>query len=227
MTSRRLLLGVVLISMLGVACGRHRPSARVPRVPASSPERTAEVARPGRTETGYASWYGDPYHGRRAANGEIYDKHQLTAAHLTLPFDTVVKVVNLENGRSVVVRINDRGPFVKGRIIDLSQEAARQIAMIGPGTAMVRLEILSVNGNSSTARFAVQVGAFRDRSNAERLWQQLKGRYGSTFIQNDDSGQERLYRVQVGPKPSLEEAYRLAAQLERENLAAFVVRMEN
>jgi rare lipoprotein A len=91
---------------------------------------------------GIASWYGPDFHGRRTANGEIYNMYGMTAAHKTLPFDTMLRVTNLENGRSVVVRVNDRGPYAKGRIIDLSKSAAEKIGMIGPGTARVRLEVL-------------------------------------------------------------------------------------
>jgi rare lipoprotein A len=106
--------------------------------PASLPATVHE----GDLETGIASWYGVPYHGRRAASGETFDMEQLTAAHQTLPFQTMVEVTNLDNGKRVVVRINDRGPFVKGRIIDLSHAAAKQIDMIGPGTARVRLKVV-------------------------------------------------------------------------------------
>jgi rare lipoprotein A len=92
--------------------------------------------------TGTASWYGDPHHGRKTASGEVFDKTELTAAHRTLPLGTRVRVTNLDNGRSVVVRINDRGPFKRGRIIDLSQEAARQLGGIGDGVFRVRLDVL-------------------------------------------------------------------------------------
>jgi rare lipoprotein A len=100
-------------------------------------------ARIGSTEAGIASWYGVPYHGRRAASGEIYDMEQLTAAHRTLPFQTWVEVTNLSNGKQVDVRINDRGPFVKGRIVDLSQAAARDIDMLRAGTVRVRLKVIA------------------------------------------------------------------------------------
>ncbi|MBI4464082.1 MAG: septal ring lytic transglycosylase RlpA family protein [Acidobacteria bacterium] len=224
MSPRKLFLACLVVSLLSAACGRHRPAARAPsKVPAPTVGRTVQ---PGDTEVGYASWYGDPYHGRRAANGEIYDKNQMTAAHLTLPFETVVKATNLENSRSVVVRITDRGPFVKGRIIDLSMAAARQIAMIGPGTAMVRLEVLSAGKDSRASLFVVQVGAFQERTNAERLRQQLQSRFGNSFIQEYPSGKGLLYRVRVGPQPSLQQAYKLAAQLGKERLEAFVIRMD-
>jgi rare lipoprotein A len=103
-------------------------------------------ARLGGGEEGVASWYGEPYHGRRTSNGEIYDMDQLTAAHLSLPFHTWVRVTNLENGRWVDVRINDRGPFLKNRVIDLSRAAAQTIRMTGPGTARVRVEVVGLPG---------------------------------------------------------------------------------
>jgi rare lipoprotein A len=191
-----------------------------------------EAPPPGIAETGYASWYGDPYHGRRAANGEIYDKNQLTAAHLTMPFETRVRVTNLENNRSVTVRITDRGPFVKGRIIDLSQEAARQIQMIGAGTALVRLEVLSSqsassNGAPTAGSYAVQVGAFRERAAAEHLQQRLQARYGGAYVEPFEGNDGLFYRVRVGPKPSAPEAQRLATQLGSENLSGFVVRLND
>jgi rare lipoprotein A len=105
--------------------------------------KAAKPARIGSSETGIASWYGDPYHGRRAANGEIYDMERMTAAHRTLPFNTWVRVKNLDNGKTVDVRIQDRGPFVNKRIIDLSRAAAREIEMIGPGTAKVKLTVIA------------------------------------------------------------------------------------
>lgn len=226
MTSSRLLPWAVLVAVVCSACGRHRPSVRVPAPPSRNGGTQAQAPGPGYKEIGYASWYGDPYHGRRAANGEIYDKNKLTAAHLTLPFGTQAKVTNLENNRTVVVRITDRGPFVKGRIIDLSLAAAREIQMVGPGTAMVRLEILSAGKPSGKDLFAVQVGAFRERDNAERLRERLRARYGNTFIENYDSDRGVFYRVRVGPKPTLSEAYRLAAQLNYEELATFVIRVD-
>ena len=224
------MLAGLAASLLCSACGRHRAVAHIPPTPPASSGRTAPppaTARPGTIEVGYASWYGDPYHGRRAANGEIYDKNQMTAAHRTLPFETMVKVANLENGRSTVVRITDRGPFVKGRIIDLSLAAAKQVAMIGPGTALVRLEILSNGREPGPARYVVQVGAFSELPTAERLQKQLASRFGSAYIENYDSDRGRLFRVRVGPRSSLSDAEQLARQLENENLPGFVIRLDN
>jgi len=128
-----LALVVMFVTMLLAGCS-HRPAhVNTPLAP----------ARLGTTETGVASWYGFPYHGRRAASGEVYDMAQLTAAHRTLPFQTWVEVTNLSNGKQVDVRINDRGPFVKGRILDLSQAAARDIDMLRAGTARVRLKVIT------------------------------------------------------------------------------------
>jgi len=215
-------LSALVLALLTSACGRHRASAPVPRP--VSPNASGPVV-PGTTEVGYASWYGDPYHGRRAANGEVYDKNQMTAAHRTLPFETMVKVTNLENERSTTVRITDRGPFVQGRIIDLSFAAASQIAMIGPGTALVRLEVLPGSQNTA-ARYAVQVGAFQERATAERLEKQLAFRYGGAYIEDYQSEAGLLYRVRVGPRPSLPEAQRLAIQLQSDHLPTFVVRLD-
>jgi rare lipoprotein A len=229
-------IGVLLLALAAAvfssACGRHRAAVSAPRPPATAAGSTSPDGLSGTTETGYASWYGDPYHGRRAANGEVYDKSKLTAAHRTLPFETMVKVTNLENQRDVTVRITDRGPFVKGRIIDLSLAAAQEISMVGPGTALVRLDILgtTVPGSDpsrATARYAVQVGAFTERDTAERLQQQLAVRYGGAYVEDFHSERGLFFRVRVGPRPSLPDAQQLAQQLEAENLPGFVVRLDN
>ncbi|MCH8269320.1 MAG: septal ring lytic transglycosylase RlpA family protein [Acidobacteria bacterium] len=227
MKTQRLLLFVVLISLLASACGGRRSASRIPVPQTPSPGGGAQTAGPGYTETGYASWYGDPYHGRRAANGEIYDMYKLTAAHRTLPFGTQLQVTNLENGRTVIVRINDRGPFVKGRIVDLSLAGARKIQMVGPGTALVRLEVLSASSPSDPGLYAVQVGAFRDRSNAESLAQDMRRRFGDASIEGYRSNGRTFYRVRVGVNSTLTEANKLAIQLGREERPSFVVRVEN
>ena len=115
-------------------CGRKAARPATPQAP--------QAVRKGWTEEGIASWYGVPYHGRKTASGEIYDMYQLTAAHKTLPFGVVVQVLNKTNARTVEVRVTDRGPFVKGRIIDLSRAAAEAIALIGPGTAPVKIKVI-------------------------------------------------------------------------------------
>jgi rare lipoprotein A len=179
------------------------------------------------TEEGVASWYGVPFHGRRASNGEIYDMHKLTAAHRTLPFDTVVRVTNLSNGKSTVVRITDRGPFVDNRIIDLSMAAAGEIDSIGAGVVPVRLEILSAGIVPTAGFFTVQIGAFRDRSNAESLRDRLTASYSPIFIQSYDSPDGLFYRVRVGKVSGENGARRLGEQLRsREGFTPLVVRLD-
>ena len=140
--------------------------APTPATPApSAPKRSKpspSAAPAGYLEEGNASWYGVPFNGRRASNGEIYDMYKLTAAHRTLPFETMVRVTNLNNGKSTTVRITDRGPFVDNRIIDLSLAAAREIESIGPGVVPVRVEVLTPGVDPTAGFFTVQVGAFRD-----------------------------------------------------------------
>lgn len=161
------------------------------------PKRPQAPAAVGYTEEGNASWYGNPFHGRRASNGEVYDMYKLTAAHRTLPFETMVSVTNLNNGKTTTVRITDRGPFVDNRIIDLSQAAAREIESIGPGVVPVRIEVLG-NVDVTAGFFTVQVGAFHDRGNAERLRDRLSVSYSPIFIQQYDSSDGAFYRVRVG-----------------------------
>ena len=208
----------VLLAVLAAAsCGRNQP-VRVPVPPV-----------PGvYAEQGIASWYGVPFHGRRAANGEVYDMNQPTAAHRTLPFGSMVRVTNLDNGRQTEVRVTDRGPFVQGRIIDLSFAAARSVDMVGAGIARVRLELLSSGrALAGAGNFTVQVGAFTQRDNAERLRQQLMARYDPVFIQDYDAPNGYFYRVRVGRMPSQQGAERLAAQLaSRERVRTFVVRLD-
>jgi rare lipoprotein A len=179
------------------------------------------------TEEGVASWYGVPFHGRRASNGEIYDMHKLTAAHRTLPFDTVVRVTNLSNGKSTVVRITDRGPFVDNRIIDLSMAAAQEIDSMGAGVVPVRLEILSAAIDPGSGFFTVQIGAFRDHGNAERLRERLNASYSPIFIQRYDSPDGLFYRVRVGKVPGEDAARQLGEQMRsREGFTPMVVRLD-
>jgi len=180
----------------------------------------------GAVETGRASWYGHPYHGRRAANGEVYDMEQLTAAHRTLAFNTWVRVHNLENGKHVDVRITDRGPFVKERIIDLSRAAARAIDSIGPGVVDVRVEVVAVPAAAAAASlYAVQAGAFRNRGNAERLRDDMVRRFGKARLVPRE-GVEPVWRVLVGECPSAQEAEELAARIRAGNADSFVVRLD-
>jgi rare lipoprotein A len=217
-------LVIALAAILLAGCG-HKKHPR-PTPPPPAPPAAPKL---GQTETGEASWYGRPYHGRPAANGEIYDMEKLTAAHRTLPFDTWLRVLNLDNSKTVEVRITDRGPFVEGRIIDLSHAAARAIDMLGPGTARVRLEVIRTPDYVSPAVFAVQVGAFRDRDNAERLRAEMEARYGSArLVQRADTPD--LWRVVAGSEATEDGAKDLAARIRKElgeKSAAFVVRVDS
>lgn len=177
-------------------------------------------------EEGIASWYGIPYHGRRAANGEIYDMHKMTAAHRTLPFDTIVRVTNMKNGKQTEVRINDRGPFVDGRVIDLSFAAARAIDAVAAGVVPVRLELLQ-GPHALSSAFTVQVGAFSERENAVRYLRALEGRYQPVTLHPQETPRGRLYRVRVGRVASETEARRLADRLRREEqVTPFIIRLE-
>jgi len=210
-------------------------STDVPEIPAPPPaaspsKRNKPAATPapsGYTEEGNASWYGVPFHGRHASNGEIYDMYKLTAAHRTLPFETMVRVTNLNNGKSTVVRITDRGPFVDNRIIDLSFAAAQEVDSVGPGVVPVRVEVLG--GVDPTAGFfTVQVGAFRDRSNAERLRDRLNASYSPIFIQQYDSPDGIFYRVRVGKISGEDAAHQFGEQLhDREGFTPFVTRLDD
>jgi rare lipoprotein A len=174
-----------------------------------------------------ASWYGAPFNGHRTSDGEIYNMYQMTAAHRTLPFGSIVQVTNLSNGRQVDVRINDRGPFVSNRIIDLSYSAAEALGIVGPGTAMVRLQVVSAT-NLAAGFFGVQVGAFEVQANAERLRAGLSARYSPIEIVPYDSPRGLLYRVRVGRLPTEAAARDLAAELHQtDQLTTFVVRLDN
>jgi peptidoglycan lytic transglycosylase len=181
----------------------------------------------GYTEEGNASWYGEPFHGRRASNGEIYDMYKLTAAHRTLPFETMVRVTNLSNGKSTTVRITDRGPFIENRIIDLSLAAAREIDSVGPGVVPVRVEVLSPGIDPTSGFFTVQVGAFKDRGNAERLRDRLNASYSPIFIQQYDAPEGIFYRVRVGKISGEDAARQFGEQLRvREGFTPFVTRLD-
>ena len=221
----RTLIVLVAVAVALSGCG-HKKRARV--TPPPGPSRRPVVVQPGDTEEGLASWYGHPYHGRAAADGEIYDMEKMTAAHRTLPFHTWVRVYDLDNNRTVEVRITDRGPFVAGRIIDLSHAAARELLMIGPGVARVRIEVIGAPPDAVPGLFAVQVGAFRDRANAERVRSQMEARYGSArLLQRPEN--PAIWRVLVGAEASEDGANRLAERIRHDSVektSAFVVRID-
>ncbi|MBU0987926.1 MAG: septal ring lytic transglycosylase RlpA family protein [Proteobacteria bacterium] len=177
-------------------------------------------------QRGKASWYGKDFHGRKTANGETYNMYAMTAAHKTLPLGTFVSVHNLDNNRKIEVRINDRGPFVRGRIIDLSYTAAKKIGIVGPGTAPVEIVALGAAVKTQTpgkaertyvpldyyqGNFTVQVGAFSDRKNAERLQRELDQLFKNAHITTFNDGYDTYYRVRVGKCATLEQAEKYEA----------------
>ena len=176
-------------------------------------------------EVGWASWYGAKFHGRRTASGEVYNMYQLTAAHKTLPLGTTVMVTHLKNGRSVMVTINDRGPFVRGRIIDLSYAAAHALRMVEEGVAKVRVEVLDKGpspASSPKGPFTVQVGSFISQPNAFRLMKELQRIYNDVYITELKTPENNYYRVRVGKFGTREEAYRFAMRLAQDGYAVFL-----
>lgn len=221
-----LFAGVVFFA----GCGKKKTTvaAPVPAVRTGRPPIPQAPAPPaGATERGLASWYGHPYHGRPAADGEIYDMETLVAAHRTLPFQTRVRVRNLSNDKAVDVRIIDRGPFVNGRIIDLSHAAAVEIGLIGPGVGQVELTILAAPTNPEPALFAVQIGAFREKANADRAEQNMLSSYGSAKAVLRQ-GDPPMWRILAGRETSEEAAETLAQRIrtEQREPQAFVVRLD-
>lgn len=191
----------------------------------------------GFVQEGIASWYGDDFHGKLTACGELYDMYAETAAHKTLPMHTYVRVTNLRNDRQIVVRINDRGPFVQGRIIDLSHAGAEKIGILNSGTAPVRVEALGrkivsadkkvtyVPLNYTQGDFTIQVGAFLEKANAERLVKNLTDNdYENAHWVTYDSPRGLFYRVRVGKYNSLEQARAARQKIEDKGASgAFIV----
>ena len=169
-------------------------------------------------QRGIASWYGRKFHGRKTSNGEVYDMYGKSAAHKTLPMGVYVKVTHLGNGQHIIVRINDRGPFVAGRIVDLSYGAAKQLGIVESGTAQVQLQALGYQQtdrgqvsfrppvNYDSGSFAVQIGAFSTSENAYRLAAEMRSRYGKAVVSTITVNDQQVYRVRVGDFDSLKRA---------------------
>lgn len=204
--SRRLILAAISIAVCGLPSCTKKTTTPAPQV-----------------QTGVASWYGLPFDGRLTANGEIFDMTKMTAAHRTFPFGAVIKVENLANGKQTELRINDRGPFVQGRIIDLSQAAAQSISM--PGVADVRLTVLSTPRRRAADLFAVQVGIYLQKSDAEKVRAKLAADFTDVNLVYRDL--KKSWSVLVGHLPNPDSAEALAKQLERETGGpAFVVMLD-
>ena len=174
-------------------------------------------------QTGLASWYGPGFHGRDTSSREIYNMYELTAAHQTLPFGTWVVVTNLDNGRSVRVKINDRGPFVKGRIIDLSLAAARVLGMVGPGVIPVRIDVLpEISPPLHLPEYSVQVGSFTQERNAVKLLHRLTPSYPDVYITRFSTANQVYFRVRIRAG-NQERALALAKRLTRQGFSVLLL----
>jgi rare lipoprotein A len=184
-------------------------------------------ARPIETETGLASWYGPPYHNRKGSNGEVYNMHAMTAAHRTLPLGSIVRVTNLKNGRTALVRITDRGPFIPGRILDLSLAAARKLDVYLPGTAKVSVEVLETPSPLETGgKWAVQIGGFPRERDARKLADHLTRRYRTAKVLCFPSPVgEWWVRVRV-LDDDRQRAQKLTAETQTPEGAVFLVRLD-
>ena len=180
-------------------------------------------------EEGIASWYGPNFDGKLTANGEVYDMYGLTAAHRTLPFNTILKVNNLDNGKSVEVRINDRGPYAKNRIIDLSKKAAQKINMLGPGTARVELILLDGNLNDSNTTnlkvptYTVQLASYKEETKAFTHSQKIKG----ARVEEINMANGVVYRVYFGIFVDKDKARQKQQQLKRKGFNGYVKQIQN
>ena len=235
-----ILLRLLAVVLLGLFLGGCAAKASIPR----STNREPATLRPytvkgvtyvplhsakGYREDGIASWYGPGFHGHTTSCGEIYDQYKLTCAHKLLPMHTMVRVTNLENGRSLVLRVNDRGPFVAGRIIDLSQAGAKELGVHAKGTARVRLEIEGevpgvAPGGELPGPFYVQVGAFARLGNAEKLLGRLRlAGYAGSRIQFREIDGVGLHQVHAGVFPTTAAAEEARLRLGSAFAGAFVI----
>jgi rare lipoprotein A len=244
------LIFVLILSALLAGCGHKSTPLPVPeppslpqartvpapptvRVPAKDVPGSAEkidIPEGAKTifeETGIASWYGAPYHNRRASNGEVYNMHAMTAAHLTLPLGSIVRVTNLKTGHSALVRITDRGPFVAGRVIDLSLAAAKALDVYLPGTAQVRLEVLKTPVPlDSGGRWTVQIGDIAEAKDAADLADYIQQRYQTAKVSKFLSPVGRWWvRVRV-PNDDRQRAIAVAKEIEIAAGAVFLVRLD-
>jgi rare lipoprotein A len=199
------------------------PVAAPVAVPVSVPEpelKSKEIYR----ETGTAAWYGKDLHGKKTASGEVFDMYGFSAAHRTLPLGTVIHVTNLDNFKSITVRINDRGPFLKSRFLDLSYGAAKELDFVSPGTARVKIE--TVAAVRDAAQYTVQAAVFTEAENARLLKERLNAKFGAVSIVPFETNIARFYRVRVGAYSSEERAEQVAGKLMLEGLEPIVVRKD-
>jgi rare lipoprotein A len=220
----RLLIFVIpLILLLLMACApKHRIIIERRMPPPEKTEAKKEAMKEERpiiekretkdVQYGVASWYGPDFHGKPTSSGEVYDMHQLTCAHNTFPLGTVVMVTNLENGRSLELKVNDRGPFVKERIIDLSYAAAQILGMWEKGTALVKVEVVGPL-IEQIQRFTLQVGSFVDEVSAQKLADQLRNGFENVYVATVETLTQKYHRVRVGQFETKELALNVAEKL--------------
>ena len=208
-----LLLAALLVGTLAACSGAPKP-VYFPGYPV------------GFVERGVASWYGPGFHGNKTANGERYDMHQLTAAHRTLPLGSIAMVRSMSTGRQVTVRINDRGPFARGRVLDLSLAGAHALGMTGAGTDQIELRVVGYQGRTADMGFLrVQVGSFSDQQNALSLLERTKQLYSAGRVQVIDLPEGKRYRVQIGQFSREAQAEAAASHIESSlGLQTFVFR---
>jgi len=205
---------LIIVFFLVTACSSGRRVV-YERRPSPPPEKR-EVKRGESREPQYgvASWYGADFHGKHTSSGEVYDMYQLTCAHQTLPLGTMVMVTNLDNGRSLELKVNDRGPFVKERVIDVSYAAAQMLGMWEKGTAPVKVEVIGF-APELVQRFTIQIGSFVDESNAQRLAEQLRKNFDNVSVTALETQTQKYHRVRVGQFDTRESALVVAEKLAR------------
>jgi rare lipoprotein A len=204
--------------------GTSRPGpSRADDQPLSAPT-TSSVEAPLYRETGTASWYGGDLQGRKTANGEVFDMYGLSAAHRTLPLGTVITVTNLDNSRNITLKVNDRGPFVRTRVLEVSYGAARELGFASKGTATVRIEARVPAEEAGV--FTVQAAVFSEEENAKMLRERLRRKYEVVTIVPFESNTGKFYRVRVGAYGSAEKAERIAGKLTLDGLEPVVVRKD-
>jgi rare lipoprotein A len=227
--------GILLaLGLISACAGREVPSiplaATAPAAAPTQPSAPARISAPKQEplpnyhETGMAVWCGKELHGKQTANGEVFDMYGLSAAHRTLPLGTVVHVTNLDNFKTITVRINDRGPFLKSRFLDLSYGAAKELGFVAQGTARIKIE--AVVADRVAAQYTIQAAVFTEGESARMLKERLDARFGAVSIVPFETNSARFYRVRVGAYASESRAERVAAKLLLEGLEPIVVRKD-
>ncbi|MTI87634.1 MAG: septal ring lytic transglycosylase RlpA family protein [Balneolaceae bacterium] len=225
------ILSSLLVGLLLSSCGIARKATKSTSDTPSGEEVYTDASKSEGMliETGVSSWYGPNFHGKLTANGEIYDMDGITAAHRTLPFNSIVLVENLDNGKSLQVRINDRGPYAKDRILDLSRGAARKLGVIGPGTANIKLYLL--NGDLKNSRitdlkvpnYTIQLGSYKKVNQAKEQSSKIK----NSRVESIQVGSEKIFRVYYGRYTDANKAKKELSKLKRKGFAGFVKQIEN